>query len=179
MNFVVWKGVREPVSAQIARQLADAIRAGEFKPGEKLPSIRKLKKELGVAFNTVLRAYKDLADMGLSYSIRGRGVYVSDDAPAPIPPRPPADERKHFLHLADALIAQAERCGYGIVDALSEVRMRERMKRAKAEAEEGERRMRRDPPAGGERRGEAEAAEREEREKRLLGEPLDELPDRS
>jgi DNA-binding transcriptional regulator YhcF (GntR family) len=139
MNFVVWKGVREAVSAQIARQLAGAIRSGEFKPGEKLPSVRKLKRELGVAYNTVLRAYADLTRMGLAYSVPARGVYVSHEAPAPPPSDDPGRERKHFLKLADAFIVQSERCGLDINDALSEVRLRASIRRRKAAAKELER----------------------------------------
>ena len=129
MNFVIRKGVRESVSAQIARQIADAIGRGEYKPGDRLPSVRKLKRDLGVAFNTVLKAYADLAREGLAYSVPARGVYVSHEAPAPPPSDDPDRERKHFLRLADAFIVQSERCGYGIKDALSEVRLRASMRR--------------------------------------------------
>ena len=79
MNFVIRKGVREAVSAQIDRQVADAIGRGEYRPGDRLPSVRKLKRDLGVAYNTVLKAYADLARMGLAYSVPARGVYVSPE----------------------------------------------------------------------------------------------------
>jgi hypothetical protein len=55
------------------------------------------------------------------------------------PPRSPEDERKDFLDLADAFIAQTERCGDSLDDALSEVRLRAKIRRKKAEAEEMER----------------------------------------
>ncbi len=41
MNFVIRKGVREAVSAQIARQIADAIARGEYKPGASGDTDRK------------------------------------------------------------------------------------------------------------------------------------------
>ncbi len=143
MNFVIHKGVREAVSAQIARQIADAIGKGEYKPGDRLPSVRKLKRELGVAYNTVLKAYADLAREGIAYSVPARGVYVSHDAPAPPPSDDPARERRHFLRLADSFIVQSERCGYGINDALSELRLRASIRRRKVEAKELERGRRR------------------------------------
>jgi GntR family transcriptional regulator len=139
MDFVIRKGVREPVSAQIARQIASHIRSGELSPGERLPSARKLRKRLGVAFNTVLRAYADLAREGLVYSVPSTGVFVSHEPRAPVPSGDPDRERRHFVRLMDALIVQAERCGYAIDDALSEVRARARIRRKKAEAEELER----------------------------------------
>ena len=136
MNFVIRKGGAEHESAQIARQIADAIRRGEFRPGDKLPSVRSLKRDLGVAFNTVLRAYADLTKMRLVYSLPSKGVYVSPDAPPSADPESPGYDRRHFLALADAFIAQAERCGLDVDDALSELRLRARLRRKKAEAEE-------------------------------------------
>jgi DNA-binding transcriptional regulator YhcF (GntR family) len=142
MNFVVWRGVQEPVSSQIARQLAREIRAGRWEPGERLPSVRELKVSIGVAFNTILRAYAELVRSGLAYSVPGRGVYVSPNALGMMHPDPPEHERRRFLALADALLAQAERCGYGLDDALSEVRLRGAIRRRKAAAAKGTRKGR-------------------------------------
>ncbi len=163
MNFVIRKGGAEFVSEQIARQIEDAVRSGKFKPGERLPSVRKLKRELGVAFNTVLRAYRILQRTGLAYSIPGEGVYVSPDAPPPSDPEPLEKERVHYLALADAFIAQAERYGVDIDDALSEVKLRARIKGKKADAKEMERVVKK------EIRDAAMKAEEEEKAKRKGG----------
>ena len=73
-----------------------------------------------------------------------KGVYVSPAAhlssPPPSPPEapsPPEHERRHFLALADAFIAQAERCDLDLDDALSELKLRARIKRSKSDAKEG------------------------------------------
>jgi len=138
MDFVIDRGAGRPVSAQIARQFEQAIRSGELLPGERLPSVRILKRRLGVAYNTILRAYADLMKAGLAYSVPATGVYVAHDAPPP-PPEPegwtgrPGRERRHFLRLAEALIVQSERCGYGIDDALAEVRAKANIRRRRIE----------------------------------------------
>ena len=155
MNFVIRKGGAEFVSEQIARQIEDAIRSGKLKPGERLPSVRKLKRELGVAFNTILRAYRILQRTGLAYSIPGEGVYVSPDAPPPSEPEPLENERVHYLALMDAFIAQAERYGIDVDDALSELKVRARIKRSSADAKEMERTVKK------EIRGAAKKAEEE------------------
>jgi DNA-binding transcriptional regulator YhcF (GntR family) len=77
------------------RQIVDAIRThlveGELAPGEALPSVRRLAMELGVHFNTVAQAYRQLAEEGwldLKHGRRavviGRGA-VADAGPDEIP----------------------------------------------------------------------------------------------
>ena len=170
MNFVVRKGTSDPVSAQIARQIADAISSGEFAPGEKLPSVRKLTRDLGVAYNTVLRVYSVLAKQGLVYSVPSTGVFVAHDAPPPVPPDDSGRERKHWIRLAEALIVQSERCGLGITDFLAEVRLRAKLRARKREEKGLER------AARVERREAANVAaaeiRKEREEKRLRRRPL-------
>ena len=48
------------LKAQIQQMVAEGILSGRFKPGEKLPSSRKLATHLGVSRITVTRAYTDL-----------------------------------------------------------------------------------------------------------------------
>lgn len=64
---------------QILRQVTTAISRGELSPGTKLPTVRALATELGVAANTVARAYRELEHVGL-VETRGRlGTVVSGD----------------------------------------------------------------------------------------------------
>lgn len=68
---------------QIQQLVAEAILSGRFRPGEKMPSSRKLAKHLGVSRITVTLAYTELlADDYLTS--RGRsGYYISENAPQP------------------------------------------------------------------------------------------------
>ncbi len=65
-----------PPYDQIKAQVRDQIRAGTLAPGTRLPSIRQLAGDLGVAPGTVARAYAELEAGGLLDSSRTRGTRV-------------------------------------------------------------------------------------------------------
>lgn len=60
-----------PPYAQIQEQIATMVRSGVLAPDVRLPAIRHLAKDLGIAVNTVARAYRELEADGLVAS-RGR-----------------------------------------------------------------------------------------------------------
>ena len=66
-----------PPFEQLRAQLAEQIRGGALPPGERLPTVRRLADDLGLAVNTVARAYRELEAEGL-VETRGRnGTVVS------------------------------------------------------------------------------------------------------
>jgi GntR family transcriptional regulator len=76
----------EPSSGvSVTRQIADQIRAqcasGNLNPGDLLPSVRQLARELAVNQNTVLRVYEKLTAEGLLDRRHGAGTFVSADPP--------------------------------------------------------------------------------------------------
>ena len=71
---------RLPVYEQIKNQLMTLIQLGVLKSDQQLPSIRSLSSETGVNVNTVKRAIQDLEEMGVIYSVPGKGSFVSEDA---------------------------------------------------------------------------------------------------
>lgn len=60
----------------IAKKIANQISNGILPPGEKLPSVRKLSKELGVSVSTVVLSYISLENQGLIESKPQSGFYV-------------------------------------------------------------------------------------------------------
>ena len=70
----------------ITRQITDAIRAqiacGAVAPGDRLPSVRELARQLAVNQNTILRVYEHLTAEGLLDRRHGDGTYVSDSVRA-------------------------------------------------------------------------------------------------
>lgn len=75
-----------PPFEQVRGQLAAAIRNGTLAPETRLPTVRTLAGDLGLAVNTVARSYKELELAGL-VETRGRnGTFVagvgSADSPA-------------------------------------------------------------------------------------------------
>ncbi|HET8541866.1 MAG TPA: PLP-dependent aminotransferase family protein [Anaeromyxobacter sp.] len=79
-----------PVVRQIARAIAEHVRAGRLRPGERLPGTRALSRALDVHRNTVAAAYAELAAEGWTSSAPGRGTFVSDEIPTGLPRRPAA-----------------------------------------------------------------------------------------
>ena len=67
---------------QIVDQLRAFIERGQLRAGDPLPTVRQLAGDLGVAPNTVVRAYAELQDEGLLTSDGRRGTHVASDAPA-------------------------------------------------------------------------------------------------
>jgi DNA-binding transcriptional regulator YhcF (GntR family) len=49
-----------PPYEQIRMQVIDAVRTGVLAPGDKLPTVRRLAEDLGLAANTVARSYRAL-----------------------------------------------------------------------------------------------------------------------
>lgn len=66
-----------PLFDQLRTRIIDAIRAGTLRPGTRLPTVRELAGELGLAVNTVARAYRELEAAGI-VETRGRhGTFVA------------------------------------------------------------------------------------------------------
>lgn len=71
---------RKPIYEQICRQTMLLISSGAMLAGDKMPSVRLLSVKLGVNPNTIQRAYTDLCNSGILYSVVGKGCFVADDA---------------------------------------------------------------------------------------------------
>ena len=78
MQFVVSGQSTLPIYEQIIGQVKTAIVAGNVKPGDMLPSIRALAKDLQISVITTKRAYEELEKEGLIYSVSGKGFYVCE-----------------------------------------------------------------------------------------------------
>ncbi|WP_046319842.1 GntR family transcriptional regulator [Mycobacterium sp. UM_Kg1] len=71
-----------PLFEQIRLQLIEAVRAGSLPAGTRLPTVRDLAGQLGLAVNTVARAYRELEAGGV-VETRGRfGTFVASTDPA-------------------------------------------------------------------------------------------------
>ena len=72
-----------PPYEQLRRQLADLIGSGVLSPGDRLPPVRQLAADLGLAAGTVARTYRELEQAGYVRSRRGGGTRVATTAPSP------------------------------------------------------------------------------------------------
>jgi len=66
------------LQSQIRQKLVEAILAGSFPAGSKLPSSRKLAEQLGVARNTIVLAYEQLVEEGYLESRQRSGIFVTE-----------------------------------------------------------------------------------------------------
>ncbi|GAA2674951.1 GntR family transcriptional regulator [Actinoplanes palleronii] len=93
-----------PPYEQIRAQLAHLITQGALPARERLPPVRQLAADLGLAVGTVARAYRELELAGLVTSRRGGGTRVADMV-RPAPAQHPVEQ------LATAYVTAARRLG--------------------------------------------------------------------
>lgn len=72
-------------SAQIVEDLTARIAAGEWAPGDRLPSYNELADLYSVRFTTIARVILILRERGIVVGVPGKGTYVAERA------TPPAD----------------------------------------------------------------------------------------
>ena len=88
VNYAIDKESDTPLYIQIRDAIQNAIRSGELLPGDRLPSVCSLAKEIGVTQATVRRALQDLSDAGQACCHVGRGTFIQDGSgPTPAPDR--------------------------------------------------------------------------------------------
>jgi DNA-binding transcriptional MocR family regulator len=87
----------EPLYAQLAAAIENQIDTGAFGPGDRIPSIRRLREQFGVSISTVLEALRLLEDRGLVRSQPQSGYFVRPAATSrrePDPSAPSPDARR-------------------------------------------------------------------------------------
>jgi len=102
-----------PIYQQLRNQIVLGIATGEFRSGEKLPTIRALSLELGINMMTVSKAYQTLKQEGYIASDRRNGAWVTLKT----------DEEAALQKLEESLrliVAEARVSGIGF-DRVSEI----------------------------------------------------------
>ena len=101
MELIIRNTSSQPIYDQIASQIKVQIISGALAPGEALPSIRALAKDLRISVITTKRAYDELEADGFLYTVAGKGCFVAEPDLALF--------REQSLHLLeDHLAAAAE-----------------------------------------------------------------------
>jgi len=101
-----------PIARQIAEQIRTHCASGSLRPGDRLPSVRVLAKEITVNQNTVLRVYERLTSEGLLERRHGDGTYVADS----LPPGRLKAQRDLLRNDADRLAKRAADLGISVDD---------------------------------------------------------------
>lgn len=76
MHIRIERGSSTPISRQIMEQIRAHCLSGTLKPGDCLPSVRKLAQRLTVNVNTIVRVYERLSSEGLVEMRHGEGTFV-------------------------------------------------------------------------------------------------------
>ncbi|MCX3064025.1 GntR family transcriptional regulator [Streptomyces beihaiensis] len=112
-----------PPYEQIRTQLAALISAGRLPEGERLPAIRQLASDLGLASGTVARAYRELEAAGFVRTRRGAGTRVAA-LPDAVGRGPSAEDlarlARRYRDEARGLGADDEAIGRALRDVLGE-----------------------------------------------------------
>lgn len=108
-----------PTWIQIKNRIMYLIASGTYKPGDQLPTVRKLAVGLDISYNTVNRAYLDLERDGYVVTRRGRGSFVSEH------PVLQAEEQDGSVSLlVDDMVRSAFNAGMGEDDIFELVKQR-------------------------------------------------------
>ena len=69
---------RVPIYEQLKTSVIQLALSGVLKPDNQLPPVRALALQLGINPNTVAKAYKMLEAEGYTYSVAGKGSFISE-----------------------------------------------------------------------------------------------------
>jgi DNA-binding transcriptional regulator YhcF (GntR family) len=97
-----------PPFEQLRSQIARRSASGDLPPGTRLPTVRALAADLGLAVNTVAKAYRALEQDGVIVTDGRRGTFVASA---------PAAGTADAEQAAAAYAATARRLGLGLADA--------------------------------------------------------------
>ena len=81
MKILIKNGSPIPIYEQVKNAIKDEILQGNVSPGEKLPSVRSLARELSISILTVKKSYDELELEGFIESRQGLGTFVGNYDP--------------------------------------------------------------------------------------------------
>ena len=77
MELIIRNNSGQPIYDQISGQIKAQILSGALSPGDALPSIRALAKDLKISVITTKRAYDELEKEGFLYAVPAKGFFVA------------------------------------------------------------------------------------------------------
>ncbi len=103
-HIVIDLATATPPYEQVQTQIRSLIAVGELPPGTRLPTVRSLAGDLGIAAGTVARAYKELEAAGLVTTNRRQGTVVAESTDY-------VDTPGEVTAAVEHLIAEGKRAG--------------------------------------------------------------------
>jgi len=122
MQLHISTGDGVPIYLQIANQVKHLLASGRLAPGDEIPPIRVLARQLLINPNTVARAYLELEREGVVQKRHGSGTYISD-AGSPLGRK---ERLKILSGRIDALLAEASNLRIEPAELMREISDRSR-----------------------------------------------------
>ncbi|WP_297713940.1 GntR family transcriptional regulator [Clostridium sp.] len=110
MNIILDIESNLSIYEQIVKAIKSLIVKEEIFPGDMLPSIRALARDLQISVITTKRAYEELEKEGLIYSVQGKGFYIKE----PNKEKLKEQQLKSFESMAEKLIEEGRELGLTI-----------------------------------------------------------------
>ena len=110
-----------PPYEQVRALIAAMIGSGTLAVGTRLPPMRQLAADLGLAANTIARSYRELESAGLVVSRVRTGTVVAERVPGPADQKTAADVQRLLTEAARAYAATTRRLGIPDRKALAAV----------------------------------------------------------
>ncbi len=108
--MVIWRidtANSQPLFLQVVNTVKRAVATGRLRPGDRLPSVRELARDLVINPNTIAKAYQALESEGVTLSRRGAGTFIAERRIVL-----KADERRRrFAKALDAALSDAVHLG--------------------------------------------------------------------
>ena len=120
MRFQCDTTSRTPIYRQLIDQVRRAVARGKLSPGDRLPSVRQLSRDLVVNPNTVARAYTELEREGTLVTQQGRVAFVAE----PQMDLTKKARRKQLAEKLDELFVEAVHLGFTSDELLAMVQDR-------------------------------------------------------
>ena len=76
MSFQLNQSSGVPAYLQVVQQVEQALRMGALRPGDQLPTVKEVVAEVAINPNTVLKAYRELENLGLVEGRQGVGTFA-------------------------------------------------------------------------------------------------------
>ena len=104
---------RTPIFEQLRHNITELALSGVLAPDEQLPSVRALACDLAINPNTIQKAYAELERRGITYSVPGRGSFVSAELDVVT-----EEHKNRILGSARSLLEEARATGMTAQDFL-------------------------------------------------------------
>lgn len=123
MHYQLDPNSTEPIYQQLSTRIMEDIRRGTLPRGSKLPTVRDLAEDLGIARGTIKRAYDELERLGAIEMTQGRGSYVCWQEESN------TSRKVRAMRAIDDMLDQLEGLGFSSaeISIFLELKQRERM----------------------------------------------------